>query len=211
MTAGISRVRRFSSCTGKTFRSLALLFLMSAAAVLLTVSSVLCSGGVSEDDLEDKSIAIMPVAVDSEISTAEGATLSNYVNAELDDEFTKKFDDSKIIGTITTQALLGTRRKTRLIDDIFEYYEESEEFDINQIKSIRSVVSTDFVILSLMEVEPYEVEFKVFLIDMDKEETLWESESEFERGSIVGMGSSQLKQVAKELVEVAIFRGRLGL
>lgn len=211
MTNTMRKINSLLNLNQRFVQGLVLIVLLCLGFTIFPATMAICDSDLPEDKFKDRSLAIMPVFVDSEISAGEVSVLNRSINAELDDEFSKKFDDSKVMGTIAAQSLLSSKRKTDLLENVIEYYEENEVFDLNLIDSLQKVLHCDFIILSLMEVEQYEVEFKVFLIDLHAKTALWESKSEFERGSIMSLSNSELNTVAKELVEVAIFRGHLEL
>lgn len=167
---------------------------------------------ISKDQFMNKTIAVLPVKEQASLSTDSLLSLKVAINEKLDDKIKEKLPNSKIINSKTTVNMLNDAGKLGILDDLIKIYESTGVFDNKMLDSLFSVLKSDYIIFSRLKAEKMAVaivgkgfgaSLDVLIINRKQKDITWGGTGEFKRGGVFGMGTTQNKEAAEELIQLA--------
>jgi hypothetical protein len=167
---------------------------------------------VSKERFLNKTIAVLPVKVQTALTTDSLLSLRLAVNGKLDDKLREKLPSSKVIDTKKTADLLNNKGKLASLDDLIKTYDNTGVFDKKIVDSLMSAFGSDYIIFSRLKAEKMAVgiigkgfgaSLEVVIIDKGKKEIVWGGSGEFKRGGVFGFGSTENNKAADELIRLA--------
>jgi len=194
------------------------LFLILLCCVVMTAcmnvrkTETIGEAQVSKERFNNKTIAVLPVKVQTALTTDSLLSLRLAVNGKLDDKLREKLTSSKVIDTKKTADLLNNKGKLTSLDELIKTYDNTGVFDKRIVDSLMSTLGCDYIIFSRLKAEKMAVGFvgkgfgaslEVVMIDKTKKELVWGGSGEFKRGGVFGFGTTENNKAADELIRLA--------
>lgn len=170
---------------------------------------------VPKEQFSGKSVAALPVKDQASLSTDSLMSLKVAINEKLDNKLKEKLPASKIIVTKTSVDILNDKGKLSLLDEIIKTYESTGVFDKKTIDALCGILKSDYIVFSRLKAEKMSVSIlgkgfgaslEVMIVGRAQKKVVWGGSGEFKRGGILGAGTTQNKQAAEELVNLAFHK-----
>lgn len=192
-----------------------IMLLLAGGCMNVRGSETIGETSMSKEQFAKKTIAALPVKEQSALSTDSLLSLKVAINEKLDDKLKEKLPDSRIIDTKTSVDILNDKGKLGLLDDLIKTYESTGVFDKRMVDSLCSVLHSDYIVFSRLKAEKMAVailgkgfgaSLEVLIISKSQNQIVWGGSGEFKRGGIFGMGTTQNKSAADELIRLAFLK-----
>lgn len=173
-----------------------------------TISDVV----VPKNQFINKTVAVLPVKAQSSLATDSLLSLRMALNEKLDAKVREKIPGANIIDTKASVNILNSKGKIDVLDDIIKTYDNTGVFDKRLVDSLGSSLKSDYIVFSRMKAEKMAVaivgkgfgaSLEVLIVENAKNEITWAGSGEFKRGGMLGFGTTENKQAAEELVNLA--------
>lgn len=166
----------------------------------------------SKENFAGKTVAVLPVKEQASLSTDSLLSLKVAINEKLDDKIKEKLSNSKIISSKTSVNILNDSGRLAVLDDLVKVYENTGVFDKKTLESLFSLLKSDYIVFSRLKAEKMAVaiigkgfgaSLDVIIIDKKQKDVVWGGTGEFKRGGMLGFGTTQNKEAADELIQLA--------
>ena len=201
---------RMRSISALCYALLVLTFM--AGCMNVRGSETINSAPVAKEQFAKRTVAVLPVKEQAALTTDSLLSLRVALNENLDNKIKEKLPDSKIMNTKTTVDILNSKGKLGLMDEIMRTYEGTGVFDKRMIESLCDVLKSDYVVFSRLKAEKMAVGFiskgfgasiEVAILRRSQQDIVWGGAGEYKRGGIFGLGTTENKEAAKELIQLA--------
>ncbi len=157
-----------------------------------------------------RKIAILPVHGDNSLGTDSQLQLKKKINTKLDKKISNHLTQARIIGTKQTIQILNNNGKLTVLDDLVKPYKSVGVFDNKIVKSLFSLLSCDYLVISELDHENIDViAANAYLLSLDvlivnrRNEIVWSGTGDFKQGGMFGIGRVSNTQGAQEVVDLA--------
>ena len=190
------------------------LLALSVVASCMNVrkSETISETQVSKEQFIKKTVAVLPVKAQSSLATDSLLSLRTAINDKLDAKVREKVIGANIIDTKNSINLLNSKGKINVLDEVIKTYDNTGIFDKGLVDSLGSTLKSDYIVFSRLKAEKMAVgivgkgfgaSLEVIIVENAKNEIAWAGSGEFKRGGMLGFGSTENKQAAEELVNLA--------
>lgn len=164
------------------------------------------------DGFNKKKVAILPVKSQTSLTTDSHTPLKKALNKKILEAVKFKMTNAVLIDSQKSLDVLNDAGKLDLIEKLLAGYESAGAFDKKLIASLCSVLKVDYLLLTKLKVEQFDMSFiaksftgslEVILLDKRTSEPLWSGIGDFKRMGTYGTGGTETDEAASELVSLA--------
>ena len=189
-----------------------LIFLMMVGCMNIRRSETISDSRVSKEQFSSKTVAVLPVKAQSTFAPDALMPLRMALNEKLDEKVREKITGANIVDTKTSVNILNDKGKIEILDDIIKTYDNTGVFDKRLVESLGNILKSDYTVFSRLKAEKTDAgilgkgfasSLQIIILENAKNEMVWAGSGEFQRGGVFGFGSTENKQAAEELVNLA--------
>lgn len=137
---------------------------------------------ISKDQFRNKTIAVLPVKVQTALTTDSLLSLRLAVNEKLDKKLRENLSSSKVVDSKKTADILNNKGQLGILDDLIKTYDNTGVLDKRIVGSLMSMFGSDYILFSRLKAEKMSIGFlgkgfgaslEVVIIDKAKKEIVW--------------------------------------